>query len=406
MNPETLPEDTPTEQEIEYVDIGGVTQAQGIAITSRYAFGDAPSRARRRIRQGDTIVSTVRTYLRAVAYVSSDREDLVASTGFAVLRAEPGIDGRFLSRAIQSEEFIGQVVSNSVGISYPAIAPSTLGALKLVFPSADEQTTIASFLDAKTTEIDQLIAKKQRLIELLEERRAALITQAVTKGLDSNAPMRESGVPWAGRIPAHWEITRNAYLFRERFEPGLDELPILMVSLHTGVSDGSEVEDSRGRTRRFIEDRTTYKRVYRGDLVFNMMRAWQGAFGVAPTDGLVSPAYTVARPLAGVDSTYFAALFRTSGYMKDVERFSYGVADFRWRLYWENFRQLRSFVPPVTEQKRIIAFIGDCVTETDRLGEQIRIAIERLREYRSALISAAVTGRIDVRNYPPTVSCQ
>ena len=158
--------------------------------------------------------------------------------------------------------------------------------------------------------------------------------------------------------------------------------------------------------KRQIEDRTAYKRVRPGDLVFNMMRAWQGAFGVAPTEGLVSPAYTVARPLDGVNGAYFAALFRTPGYMKDVERYSYGVADFRWRLYWVNFRGLCSFLPPIDEQAAIMARVDAVTAETHRLEEQVRLAIDRLREYRTALISAAVTGKIDVRKLTPTAPCQ
>lgn len=212
MNPDDLPDSTPDDFRITYVDIGSVTQEKGISWTEEYDFINAPSRARRRVREGDTIISTVRTYLKAVAAIQNPPYNMVVSTGFAVLRPSDGVIANFLSRAVQSDLFISRVVSLSEGVGYPAIAPSTLARINLWLPPDDEQVAIAAFLDRETARIDELVAKKVRLIELLQEKRAALITRAVTKGLDPSVPMKDSGMEWFGDIPANWEVNRLKHI--------------------------------------------------------------------------------------------------------------------------------------------------------------------------------------------------
>ena len=140
-----------------------------------------------------------------------------------------------------------------------------------------------------------------------------------------------------------------------------------------------------------------YKVARAGDIAFNKMRMWQGAVGTAPEGGLVSPDYIVARSLAGTDSVYFASVFRKPIYMAEVYRWSHGIVDDRNRLYWDDFKAIRSPFPPLTEQRAISAFL-DCETaKLDTLVAKVREAIALLEELRTALISAAVTGKIDVR---------
>src|SRR3990172_4090999 len=147
---------------------------------------------------------------------------------------------------------------------------------------------------------------------------------------------RDSGVPWLGQIPSRWEIRRNGRLFAQRNQTGFPDLPILEVSLKTGV----RVRDFEASSRKqVLSDRAKYKRARRGDIAYNMMRMWQGAVGVPPVDGLVSPAYMVARPLPGTDARYFQHLFRTDSYMNEVNKFSRGIVSDRNRLYWEDFKQ-------------------------------------------------------------------
>jgi type I restriction enzyme, S subunit len=216
LNPDVLPEDTTPDWPLQYLDIGNVDSAGLIINVEELIFERAPSRARRKVRDGDSIISTVRTYLKAIAFLESPPDNLIISTGFAVLRPVGSIYPKFLWRMLQSTHFIDAVVSHSEGVSYPAISPTNLAALPVWTPALREQEAIVTFLDQETAKIDALVAKKERLIELLQEKRAALITCAVTKGLPStgsgqatsNVPMKDSGVDWLGQIPAHWEVRR------------------------------------------------------------------------------------------------------------------------------------------------------------------------------------------------------
>ncbi|WP_417249908.1 restriction endonuclease subunit S [Celeribacter sp.] len=264
--------------------------------------------------------------------------------------------------------------------------------------SYEEQTAIANFLDRETARIDGLIEKKGRFIELLKEKRAAVITHAVTKGIDADVPMKDSGVEWIGQVPSHWDVRRIAALFREAFRAPDPSLPVLSVSIHDGVTDGELSDEERDRKVALSEDRTKYQGVAPGDLVYNMMRAWQGAFGAVQVDGLVSPAYVVAHPIAEFRTKFIEHLLHTKSASEEIRRFSRGIADFRMRLYWDHFRNLRVCLPSLEEQDEILAYIDRETARIDGLISTTDRSIELLKEKRSALITAAVTGKIDVRS--------
>jgi len=211
-NDDVLDEAADEDFEIEYVEISGVSADRGIVETSVLPFGKAPSRARRRVRHGDTLVSTVRTYLRAIASVKMPAENLIASTGFAVIRPR-AVDPEFLGYLFHSEYLISEVIARSVGVSYPAINASELMRLVVPLPSVVEQVAIATFLDRETAKIDALVAEQEKLIALLKEKRQAVISHAVTQGLDPNVPMKDSGIEWLGEVPATWEIWKLAHAF-------------------------------------------------------------------------------------------------------------------------------------------------------------------------------------------------
>ena len=165
---------------IQYLDISNVDDVEGIGQIQEMQFQDAPSRARRIVKRGDTIISTVRTYLKAVAYFDNPPDNLVVSTGFAVLRPKLGIDPKFLYVLVKCNEFVETVVSHSVGVGYPAINPSELSCLSVWVPPLSEQRAIAAYLDRATVRIDALSAKIETAIARLREYRAALISSAVT----------------------------------------------------------------------------------------------------------------------------------------------------------------------------------------------------------------------------------
>lgn len=395
VNQNSLPENTDKSFQIEYVDIGGVTFENGITQTEHFSFKDAPSRARRVAKSGDTIISTVRTYLKAIDYIDEIKSTFIYSTGFAVL-SPVKVNPHFLLMAARSDAFTNQVDIFSKGMSYPAINSTELSRLLLPIPPLPEQTRIAAFLDRKTAQIDQAIAQKEKLIELLKERRQILIHHAVTRGLNPDVKMKDSGVEWIGEVPEHWEVVRNRVLFEERNESGNETLPILSISIHTAVSSEEIDEDENIRGKIKIQDKSNYKIVKPNDIAFNMMRAWQGAIGAVRTEGMISPAYIVAKPKTEINSDFFEYQYRTVNFIQQMDKSSKGITDFRKRLYWNEFKHLNTILPPLNEQKRILSFIESLnqkIMATTTLKER---EIEKLKEYKATLINSAVTGKIKV----------
>ncbi len=197
------------------------------------------------------------------------------------------INPNFFNWAIRSKLYVSYFGSASDGVRIGQwdLSKTRMKGIPFILPDERQQGLITKYLDQKTAQIDEAIAIKQQQISLLKERKQIIIQQAVTQGLDPNVPMKDSGVDWIGMIPEHWEVLANRTLFSERVESGREGLPLLSVSIHSGVSseEVSEEDNVRGRVK--IEDKTKYVLVKKGDVAFNMMRAWQGGIGAVTTDG-------------------------------------------------------------------------------------------------------------------------
>ena len=264
---------------------------------------------------------------------------------------------------------------------------------EVLLPDRKIQQAIASFLDSETHAVDALIEAKQRLLDLLAEKRRTLVAEAVMRGLDRSVPFRPSGIDWLGDIPAHWEVERSRWLFSERDERSeTGEEEMLTVSHITGVTPRSEKDVN------MFEAETTagYKLCFTGDLVINTLWAWMGAMGTASVDGIVSPAYNVYTPGPRLLPAYVDALVRIPVYAQEVTRYSKGVWSSRLRLYPEGFFETFWPVPPLAEQEAIVAYIAEERTKIDTLATATESSIALLKERRSALIAAAVTGQIEV----------
>ena len=280
------------------------------------------------------------------------------------------------------------------GSTFMELSSDELKSIHIPVLPLSRQVAIADYLDRETAQIDGLIRAKEQLLSLLAEKHRAFVSRAVTRGLDSNAPLRDSGIPWLGKIPAHWETERARWLFRERDErsqTGREDL--LTVSHLTGVTLRAEKEVN------MFEAATTegYKVCRIGDLVINTLWAWMGAMGVAPVDGIVSPAYNVYEPLGQIDRDYLDTIVRLSRFAQEVMRYSKGIWSSRLRLYPEGFFEARLPVPPLCEQRKIVRAIKIESRKLDDLARLARRTISLLKERRSALISAAVMGQIDIR---------
>ncbi|WP_197017644.1 restriction endonuclease subunit S [Pseudoxanthomonas suwonensis] len=277
------------------------------------------------------------------------------------------------------------------GSTFMELSADDLNSLLLPFPSEERQRLIADYLDRETTRIDGLIAEKERMLALLEEKRAALISRVVTCGLDPNAPLKPSGQEWLGEIPAHWRVERAKNLFTvrdERSDDGSEEL--LTVSHITGVTSRSEKDVYMFEA----DDKAGYKRCMPGDLAINTLWAWMGAMGISPLAGIVSPDYHVYTSKGELLPEYVDLLCRSRPFVAEVSRWSKGVWSSRLRLYPENFFEMRLPVPPHDEQAAIVRAVEVDQRKANALRESLQLSITLAKERRAALITAAVTGQI------------
>jgi type I restriction enzyme S subunit len=344
-------------------------------------------------KSGDVLYGKLRPYLKKA--IVSDTNG-VCSTEFLVLQPKTVL-APWLHQWLLTTGVTQQIEAGCEGTKMPRADWEHVGSIHVPAPHSSEQAEIIVVLDRETKRIDSLITKKTCFIELLKEKRQALITHAVTKGLNRKAKLRDSGVEWIGEIPSHWEVRRMATIFREAIRPGDPSLPILSISIHDGITDEEVAAEDRERRVSQIEERTKYKRVAPHDLAYNMMRAWQGAFGAVTVDGLVSPAYVVAEPTEEFRTEYIEHLLRTPSAIEEMRRYSRGIADFRMRLYWDYFRDLKVCLPSTDEQDAILEQIGKETRRIDLLNEKTSLSIALLKKRRSALITAAVIGQIDLR---------
>lgn len=268
----------------------------------------------------------------------------------------------------------------------------------VALPGLSEQERITDYLDSAISTIDTAISSQERLIELLKERRSVIITLAVTKGLDPKAKMKDSGVPWLGQVPVHWDIKRCKHFLRERNLRSIDGSEVLLsVSEYFGVKPRAEAIDEGDvlvRAKTLVD----YKVCRAGDLVMNIMLAWKRAYGVTKYDGIVSPAYAVFKFISNqMVPEYLHYLLRTDIYADEFKRNSSGVIDSRLRLYPEDFFRIPFLIPPIGEQKAIVQQLDDAINQMDSAMLSQGRMIELLKERRSAIITQAVTGQIDVR---------
>lgn len=393
-NDEVLPEGTDEDREIDYVEISGVSLSRGIEEVERVTFGQAPSRARRKVRSGDILVSTVRTYLRAIAKVDEASPDLIASTGFCVVRPREEVDSGFLGWVAKSEPFVGEVVARSVGVSYPAINASDLVAIDVPLPPLETQQRIARFLDEKTARIDGLIEKKRALLDRLAEKRQALITRAVTKGLNPDAPLQPSGIDWLGDIPAHWGLVPFKWRCRVQSgqvdprEPEYAEMPLIAPD-HIESGTGRLYEITSAEEQGAISGKYLCPP---GSVLYSKIRPALRKVALYDAECLCSADMYAIDPGAHFDRQYLFYFLLTDAFTSYAELESLRVA-----MPKVNREALGAFPLPAPvrkEQAQIAAFCQDVDQRHRHAGDQVRASIKMLEDYRAAIITAGVTGKV------------
>jgi len=404
-NDQALSDSTPEDYELEYVEISDVDEVQGITGTNSYIFADAPSRARRIVQDGDVLISTVRTYLRAIAPVVDPPNNLIASTGFAVIRPqEDGLIGNYLGYLLRAEWWIAEIISQSVGVSYPAINASDLVGIKVPVPATSEQTQIARFLDHETARIDALIAEQERLIELLKEKRQAVISHAVTKGCDRTVPMKDSGVEWLGEVPAHWAVI-NFQLVVSIAEGQVD--PSIKPYSEMVLIAPNHIESRTGRilSVETAEEQGADSGKYlcqAGDVVYSKIRPALRKVCIATEDSLCSADMYPMRGHSGMSNDYLFWFILSEPFSAFALLESDRVA--MPKINRDSLGRLKVVRPPLSEQAEIAVYLNTETVRIDALVEQAKEGVKFLQERRSALISTAVTGKIDVRGWQPPAS--
>ena len=400
INEEALGEGTEGDFELQYVDISNVDSSGRFGELATHRFEDAPSRARRRVRHGDVIISTVRTYLQAIAEIRNPPANLIASTGFAVVRPRSDVfDANYCKYAMREPEFLVEVERRSVGVSYPAINTSDLADIPIHIHSVPQQRAIADYLDRETARLDALVAAKERVLGLLAEKRKALITRAVTRGLDPHALLRDSGIPWLGKIPAHWILKRLKHVGRAIIGLTFDPADTVTDSSGVLVLRASNVRDQKivlDDNLFVVTDIPKSLRTRVGDI---LICSRSGSRALIGKNALIEQA------AAGLTFGAFMTVFRSPYneylfYIFNSPLFDYQAGAFSTstinQLTVETLNGMEVPLPPSSEQRAIVASLRERTSRLDRLIEATNRTITLLKERRAALIAAAITGQINI----------
>ena len=265
----------------------------------------------------------------------------------------------------------------------------------LAEPPKADQEKIVSFLDTETARIDNLIAKQEKLIELLEEQRKSIISHAVTKGLNPNAPMKDSGVEWLGEVPEDWEVKRFGYIFTENKKKNIGLIETNVLSLSYGNIKEKNIDDNKGLLPESFE---TYQIIEPNDIVFrftdlqNDKRSLRNA--ISKYHGIITSAYIGVKTKENAD--FYNYLFRAY----DLQKVFYSMGDgMRQSLKMDELNKMPIVLPKIEAQERIVKFINEENQRINNLVVKQKNLIEKLKEYRSSIISHAVTGKIDVREF-------
>lgn len=391
-NKDVLRETTDHNYSFRYVDIGSVSLEKGIEKYERVSFGDSPSRARRIVHKGDVIVSTVRTYLKAIANID-DADNVIVSTGFAVLSPRI-VDPLFLEYACKSHYFTENVTIESTGISYPAINSTKLLQLKIAVPSKEEQVIIGQILHDRIKEIDRVIEQTKLTIEDYKLLKQSIITEAVTKGLDKNVEMKDSGIEWIGEIPKQWNILMLTQVFNQVKNKNKDLSEDNLLSL----SYGNIIKRSINTTDGLLpESFDGYNIINNGDIVLRLTDLQNDQtslrVGLSRETGIITSAYVTIRKKINVDERYLYYFLHSF----DIYKGFYGMgAGVRQGLNFSGLKKLKLTIPTLEEQQQIINYIEVRTSKIENLKSIKEKLLVDLEEYKKSIIYEYVTGKKEV----------
>lgn len=388
VNARTLDENTQGDYTFKYIDISSVSFEDGINLGEYIVFQEAPSRARRIVRKGDVLISTVRTYLRAIADIDWDAEDVIASTGFAVFSPNYLISPRFLAYSAKSTEAINQICSWSKGVSYPAIQASILSTIEIPYFPLANQEAIAAYLDKECEKIGCEIELLERKADSYRRLRRAIINQAVTRGLNPTVPTKPSVSSIAFEIPQSWHEPRIKDIFDEISIKGHPEEPMLCATQSRGVIPQSLYEN---RVVAALTGLENMKLVEVGNFVISL-RSFQGGIEYAWYRGIISAAYTILELGTEHEKSYFRYLLKSTAFVKLLKKCVTGIREGQ-NINYTVLKYENLPVPPLAEQREFAAYLDEKCGKIDTIVEKIESKIERLKQLKRSLINEVVTGQ-------------
>ena len=339
------------------------------------------------VKEGDFVIS-LRSFQGGIEYAHYQG---IISAAYTILTPSVDVNSQYIKYLFKSHQFIELLKTCVTGIREGQnINYDILRKNSIMLPPLPEQYAIVHYLKDKTLKIDQYVAARERERELLESLKQSEIANVVTKGLNPNAPMKDSGIPWIGMIPEHWEVKKIRTCFKERREKVSDkDYEALSVS-KIGVTPqlDSAVKTDNGDNR---------KKVCKGDFVVNSRSDRKGSCGFSEYDGSVSLINIVLTPF-NVFGRYYHYLFRSNDYIEEFYRQGRGIVADLWTTRYSEMKNIYIPVPPLSEQQAIVAYINEKLSKIDRCLADLQTEIDYLKEFKQRLISDAVTGQICITN--------
>jgi len=348
---------------------------------------------RKLVRKGDFVINS-RSDRRGSSGISN--YDGSVSLINIVLKPRSFVNGRYMHYLLKSHYFIEEFYRNGRGIVADLWTTryTEMKSIYLPVPSIEEQDQIVRFLDWKLAKINKLIQAKKKQIALLNEQRQVIIHNAVTKGVDPNVMMKDSGIEWIGQVPSHWKIYRNKNIFTLRKETvGESSKDYTLLSLTTNGITPRDIESGKGK---FPSDFSTYQKVYSGDFVFCLFDIDETprTVGLSSYEGMITGAYTVMNP-KNADSLFIYYYYLSLDNKKALKPLYTGL---RKVINTDVFLRSKIALPDINEQKQIVNYIENKINSINKAMYVIHSEISLLTEYRIRLISDVVTGKVDVRD--------
>ncbi|HHE8980863.1 TPA: restriction endonuclease subunit S [Haemophilus influenzae] len=355
---------------------------------------EATKRSYQEVLKGEFLINPLNLNYDLISLrIALSEIDVVVSAGYIVLKEKQIINKKYFSYLLHRYDvaymkLLGSGVRQT--INYGHISDSIL-----VIPPLSEQQKIAQFLDDKTAKIDQAVDLAEKQIALLKEHKQILIQNAVTRGLNPDVPLKDSGVEWIGQVPEHWDVQRSKFIFK-KIERKVNEEDQIV----TCFRDGQVTLRANRRTEGFTNalKEHGYQGIRKGDLVIHAMDAFAGAIGISDSDGKATPVYSVCLPhdKQKIDVYFYAYYLRNLALSGFISSLAKGIRERSTDFRYSDFAELLLPIPPYLEQQKIADYLDKQTSKIDRAIALKTAHIEKLKEYKSVLINDVVTGKVRV----------